>query len=112
MRTVAQRHEITCQSHISSVRVGLRPWMSEHHTLLPPLGVTGHVSLLGPHPAVFQSGPGEGVCSNSMERVFHHAAHISFMLEGSREKKISHQWPCYLLAGPQHTLLRKVSPLI
>lgn len=87
MRTVAQRHEITCQSHISSVRVGLRPWMSEHHTLLPPLGVTGHVSLLGPHPAVFQSGPGEGVCSNSMERVFHHAAHISFMLEGSREKK-------------------------
>ena len=51
-----------------------------------------------------------------MEGVFHHAGHISFMVEeeGSRGKKktLSQQWPCHLLAGPLHTRLSKVSPLI
>lgn len=87
--TVAQRHEVICQSHISSVRVGHRPWISDLHTLLPPLGVRGHFSLLGFQTALFQSGPDERVCSNSTERVFHHAGHIPFKVEeeGSREKK-------------------------
>ena len=112
--TVAQRHEVTCQSHISSVRVGHRPWMSDLHTLPPPLGVRGHFSLLGSQTALFQSGPDECVCFNSTERVLHHAGHIPFEVEeeGSREKQFPSSGLAIFWLGHWHTLLRKVSPLI
>lgn len=76
--TMAQRHEVTCQSHISLSALG---WDSDH-ALLPPLGVRGHISPLGSQAAVFRSGPGERLCSNSTKRAFHRAGHI-----GSRRKK-------------------------
>lgn len=110
--TVAQRYAVTCQSHISSVRVRLRPWLSDHHALLPSLRFQRPCQ-----PLMFPN-----CCVSIRPRWMHlfqfnqkdlpSAGHTPFTVkEGSTEKTPS-SGPAFFPPGPVHTILRKVSPLV
>lgn len=111
--TVAQRREVTCQSHTSSVRMGLRPCCPTATTSCLPWGSELRSAPLGSQTAVFRSGPDKCVCSTfiGLPSRSPHPLH-----DGRRRKqqggRESSSGPAFFLPGPVHTLHRKVSPLL
>lgn len=86
--TVAQRYAVTCQSHIKEV-LG---WDSDPGYLTTtlsclPWGFRGHVSPLCSQTAVFLSGPGECICSNSTKRTCHLQATLPSRWKKEAQKK-------------------------